>query len=269
MNRCLALSGSGFLLLFSFVQPASSQTQTSTQTLVRDPQALALLQGAATAMGSPQPTDSVASGSITTVAGSTTDSGTVRILTKGTSETAVEAQMASGSNWSIIYANGEANRVDSTGNVALPLEQVASSQSTYFLLPVISGVLANSDACYQYIGLETLNGASAQHIRVWNSFNSTASMQFLSSFTNLDLWVDPTSGLPTQVSFVSRSGGGSAPKIPITVSYSNYQSVNGVLYPHQIQQTVNGTLWATVTIQSVIFNSGLSDSNFPVTAEAN
>jgi hypothetical protein len=260
---------SPFAALLLIVVPAFSQTQTSTQPLVRDPQALTLLQGAATAMGNSTPNDSTATGSITTVAGPTTDTGTVKILTKGTAETAVEAQMASGSNWSVIYSNGEANRVDATGNVALPLEQVASSQSNYFPLPVISGVLTNSDACYQYIGLETLNGSSVQHVRVWNSYNSTAYMQFLSGFTVLDLWLDATSGLPAQVSFISRSGGGSTPKIPITVFFSNYKNVNGVLYPYQIQQTVNGTLWATITIQSVIFNSGLSDANFPVTEGGN
>jgi hypothetical protein len=264
-----ALSGSGLALLLLAVSAPVSYAQTSSQNLVRDPHALALLQASAAAMGKTLPSDSIATGTITTVAGPTTDTGTVKILTKGTSETAVETQMASGSNWSIIYANGEANKVDGTGNVSLPLEQVASSQSNYFPLPVISGILTNPDACYQYVGLETLNGTSAQHVRVWNSFNSTADMQFLSAFTVLDIWLDATSGLPSQVSFISRSGGGSTPKIQMTVSYSSYQNVNGVLYPNQIQQSVNGTVWATVTIQSVVFNSGLSDASFPVTAEAN
>jgi hypothetical protein len=134
---------------------------------------------------------------------------------------------------------------------------------------VISGILANPDACYQYVGLEDINGVPSQHIRVWNSFNSIANMRFLSAFTTLDFWLDAASGLPSQVSFVSRSGGGATPKIPITVSYSKYQNVTGILYPNEIQESINGTLWATITIESVVFNSGLSDASFPVTAEAN
>jgi hypothetical protein len=264
-----ALSSPFVLIVFLVTIPTFAQTPTSASTLVRDPQALALLQGAAAAMGKSTPSDSMATGTITTVAGPTMDTGTVKILTKGTAESAVQVQMASGSNWSIIYANGQANKVGGSGNISLSLEQAASSQSSFFLLPLISGILTNQDACYQYVGLEAINGTSAQHVRVWNSFNSTANMQFLSSFTTLDIWFDATSGLPSQVSFISRSGGGSTPKIPITVSYSNYQTVNGVLYPYQIQQTINGTLWATISIQSVIFNSGLSDSSFPVSAEAN
>ena len=254
-----------FLLLGVFSEVGFAQTPTSGQALVRDPQALSLLQASAAAMGQGSPSDSTASGTVTLVAGPSTDQGTVKILTKGTSETAVEVQTSSGSNWSIIYANGQANRVDSAGNVSLPLEQAASSQSNYFPLAMITGILTNGDECYQYVGLETVNGASAQHVQVWNSFNSAAYMQFLSSFTVLDIWLDATSQLPIQVSYISRAGGGATPKIPITVSYSNYQNSGGVLYPHQIQQTVNGTLWATVTIQSVAFNTGLSDASFPVT----
>jgi hypothetical protein len=84
-----------------------------------------------------------------------------------------------------------------------------------------------------------------------------------------DIWLDGASGLPRTISFIQRHGGGSAPKIPISISYSNYQNLGGVLYPYQIQQSVNGTVWATITIQSVVFNTGLTDADFSVNEEGN
>jgi hypothetical protein len=270
MRRFALFAVSIFVILVTFsTPPAFSQTPSSGQSLTRDPQALALLQASAAAMGKTLPSDSVATGNVTLVAGSSTDEGSIRILTKGTSQTAVEVQTASGTSWSIVASNGQANNVDGTKVTALSLEQASTTQSAYFPLPVISEILGNQDSCYQYIGPETLNGTSVQHVRVWNSFNSTSYLQFLSGFTTTDIWLDAVSGLPLQVSFIRRRGGGSAPKIPITIAYLNYQNVGGVLYPYQIEESVNGTLWAAVTIQSVVFNSGLSDANFPITTGAN
>ena len=268
--RRFVLSGTFSLLILLLTgQVAFAQASASSQPPVRDPQAFALLQASATAMAASTPSDSVATGSVTLVAGSSTDQGTIRILTKGNAETAVQVQTTSGSSWAVTYSNALASRTDGTTTKSLYLEQAASSRCIYFPYPVIADLLTNPDAAFTYVGLETSGQGSLQHIQAWNTFNSNPPFQFLASFTVMDIWLDATSGLPREISFIHRDGGGSAPKIPITVFYSNYQNANGALYPYLIQQTVNGTLWATVTIQSVIFNAGLSDTNFAVAAEAN
>jgi hypothetical protein len=70
---------------FILVLPAPAQ-QTPTTTLPsiqRDPQALVILQGAVAAMGGSVPSDSTANGTVTTVAGSLTENGSVIVLTRG------------------------------------------------------------------------------------------------------------------------------------------------------------------------------------------
>ncbi|MGA2300799.1 MAG: hypothetical protein ABSG77_08915 [Candidatus Acidiferrum sp.] len=235
--------------------------------VVRDPQAVALLQKSVAVMGV-LPSDSRASGDITIVAGSLTQLGTIQILTRGTTQTSVAVQ-AGTANWSVIYSAGQANRIEAGTTSVLSVERSASSQSLHFPLPFIYGLLSNPDSSLQYIGQESLGSSAVNHIRVQNTFASQPLWQSLSEFTMADIWLDVSTELPAKISLVRRDGGGSAPKIPISISYSNYQTVSGVQYPFTIQEFVTGTLWTTTTIQSVSFNTGLTDANFPVMQEGN
>jgi len=234
----------------------------------RDPQAAALLRQSVAAMGTTLPTDSTATGSVTITAGSETSQGTIRILTRSTNQTSIQFQ-TSMANWSVIYSNGQANRVDATGTTMLPLELAASSQCLYFPFPFLSGLLNSSEVSLQYIGQESLDSSQANHIRAQNTYASSPSLQFLSDFTTTDIWLDASTALPVRISLTRRNGGGSSPKIPISFSYSNYKTIAGVQYPFSIQEFLTGTLWATTSIQSVAFNTGLTDSSFPVATEGN
>jgi len=117
---------------------------------------------------------------------------------------------------------------------------------------------------FLYVGPETLNGASVQHIQVWNTFASKPHLQQLAAFSVKDIWFDTSSGLPVKIAYSRRAGGGSVPGIPVEVFFSNYTNVSGVLYPFQINKSYNGTPWQTITIQSVSFNTGLTDAQFQV-----
>jgi hypothetical protein len=225
--------------------------------------AVAILQQSVAAMAPIPPSDSTATGSVTITAGSQATQGTLTVLTRGSTQTSVQFQMPSES-WTVIFANGQANKVQSSQTTVLPLELAASSQCFYFPLPFLSGILSNPDYSIQYIGQETVANTTANHIVVQNTFNSSSIYRFLSPFTLADIWIDASSGLPVKIGMIRRDGGGSFPKIPVSVVYSNYQTVSGARYPFTIQEFYTGTLWATTTIQSVSFNTGLSDANFPV-----
>lgn len=237
---------------------------TPQQQPVRDAEASTLLQNAITAMGGQNaPSDSQATGTIDLVAGSQNDSGTVTILTRGTAQTS-EQIAAQYTQRTVIFSNGQANLVKVTGVVTLPLELVATSQCPDFPLPLLVGEVNNPDWSIQYVGLETLNGSSVQHIRLWNTYYSNPPFQGISGFTTQDLWLDATSGLPQELSYIRRAGSGDAPSIEVQVYYSSYVNQGGVLYPFQIQKSFNGTPWVTITIQAVAFNVGLTDANFPI-----
>lgn len=249
--------------------PQTPQAPTSTGTAVqRDAQAVTLLQQSIAAFGPVQPSDSTATGSVTITAGSSTTQGTVTVMTRGSAETSVQFQMPSDS-WSVIYSSGQANKVEASATTVMPLELSASYQSFYFPLAYLSGVLSNSDYSIQYIGQETIGSSAAIHIQVQDTFNSVPYFQFLAPFTLSDIWLDLTTSLPVKIAMIRRFGGGGALSYPMAVTYSNYQIVSGVKYPFTIQEYVTGTVWATTAIQSVAFNTGLTDSNFPLAQAAN
>ena len=233
------------------------------QTVTRDNQAVSLLQASISAMGN-VPSDSTASGSVVVTAGASTSSGTVQILTRGTTQTSEQLAL-SDSTQTTIFSNGAANLVQDGTGQSLCLERTASSQSVMFPLPFLAAALANPDISLQFVGSET----QGQHVRLWNTYSSNSFLQFLSDFTTTDIWLDSTTGLPNTISFTRRDSGGASSGTTITISYSNFQNASGVAYPYSIQESINGTSWATITIQNVAFNTGLTDANFPVTQGGN
>jgi outer membrane lipoprotein-sorting protein len=242
---------------------AVSAQQLSQQAPQRDPQAVSIVQLAAAAMGGVAPSDSTATGTITVVAGSLTESGTITILTRGTNQTAEQISLPSGLR-AVIYSNGEAEETTPSVSAAAVTELAVTDKCPAFPLPLLLSALINPDEVFQYIGQETLSGAAVQHVRVWNTFASNPHLQKVASFSAQDIWFDASSGLPLKLAYTRQAGSGAVSAIPVEVFFSNYTNVNGVLYPFQIQKSYNGTPSQTITIQRVTFNTGLTDAQFQV-----
>jgi hypothetical protein len=262
----------GCLVALTLVVPVPQQAQQSVSTspvaVARDAQGVALLQKTVTAMAATQPADSTASGNVTIVEGSTTIEGTFQILTRGSSQSSVQLESASHS-WTVVYSSGQGARTEASATTVMPLELAASNQSLHFPLPYLSSVLNNADFSVQFVGQEALDTSLTNHLRVQNTFTSIPMYQFLSEFTIADIWLDASTGLPSKIAMTRRYGGGASARIPISFLYSNYKTISGVSYPYTIEEYLTATLWATTNIQSVSFNSGLTDSNFPVAVGAN
>ncbi len=229
----------------------------------RDPQAVAVLQQSLRAMGGTVPRDSVAAGAATLVAGSSSVSATIRIRTRGFDQSSEHVQTAEGRR-ELIYSRGRASEIEGSTPKRLSLERAATSLAPDSPLILIADSLNNPDSAYQSLGLELFAGSQVHHVRTWNSFSSNPSFQPLAEFSVRDLWIDAASGLLRKISYLQRDAGGAAPQIPIEVVFSEYQNVGGILYPFLIEKSINGTPWARITVQYVIFNVSLSDADFPL-----
>ena len=249
------------LLLVSPVFP--HQTAPPAQSPVRDAQAIAILQQSVAAMASNAPGDSSATGTVTVVEGSSTESGSILILTRGSTQTAETLTLPSGQR-SVIYSSGQAKETYASESTNPPLESGVTDQCPDFPLPLLLATLSSPDAALRYIGAETLNGTAVQHIQLWNSFASKPRLQKLAPFSLRDIWFDSASALPLKVAYTRRAGAGAVPVFPVEVNFSNYTNVGGVLYPFQIKKSFNGTLWQTINIHAVSFNTGLTDTQFQV-----
>jgi hypothetical protein len=257
----------GWLLIFLFLTALSWGKQTSQQApapqATRDPQAVAALQQAVAAMGAALPSDSVATGSVIVVAGTETDQGTIRILTRGTDQTLEQTDTPQAVRTEV-FSQGQASETVGTAATPFPLERAATAQCRDFPLPYLLALLNNSEESLTFVGTEQL-GVSALHVRATNTYASQKRQQFLADFSTTDLWIDAKTFLPLKVAHVQRDGGGSAPRTRMEIFFTDYQSTGGVLYPRTIRKSWNGTPWMTITVQTVSYNTGLTDANFPVT----
>ena len=233
------------------------------QPVPRDPRVLGILVQSLATMGGTVPRDSVATGTVVLVAGSLTETGTVRILIRGVDQSAALVQTQDRSRQDT-YSRGLASLKEGSSTKALSLELATSSQWPGFPLILIAAALNNPDIAFQYVGLETLDGLGVHHVRFWNTYASNLRLKHLTDFSVKDLWIDAASGLPVKLSFERRAAGGSEPRIPMEVFYSDYRNVSGVLYPFLIKKSLNGTPWATITIVNVAFNTGLTEADFAV-----
>jgi hypothetical protein len=262
----LRLSRFALLIVLTLAVVSATAQQSSSPTAQapqRDAQAVALLQQTIAAMAATTPTDSSATGSVTVVEGSTTQTGTIQILTLGTSATSETLVLPNGQR-EVVYSNGDAKETYGSQSVVTPMQLSVTDQCVDFPLPIVLSALNNPDESFQYIGAEALNGAPAQHVRLWNTFASKPGLQILASFAAMDFWLDATSTLPLKIAYSRPVTGGAVPAFQIEVSFSNYTKVNGVLYAFQINKSFNGTPWQTITIQSVSFNTGLTAAQFQV-----
>ncbi len=252
------------ILFLGFFLPTGATPQQATQQMPqRDAQALAVLQQSVAAQGKTGPADSAATGNLTLVEGSTTSSGTIRILTRGLDQSLEQMQFSDG-NRSVTFSKDQASEAQGTLSQRSSMELAATSQCPDFPLPLLVAALKNPDSALQFIGLETLNGSSMYHLRFWNTFASNPRLQQFAEFSTRDLWIDSATGLPYKLYYLRRAATGPVPQIPVEVTYSDYRKVGGVLYPFLIQKSFNGTPWATITITSVTFNNGLTDADFSV-----
>lgn len=245
-----------FLVLFGVISTVAQDSPP------RDMRAVAILQQSVAAMGGAAPADSVASGRITIVAGSKTDAGTIRILSRGLNQSAEEIQTPEGTR-ALAYSRKAATKRAGPATKPLPLELAVSSHSPNFPLALLAEGLNDPNSAFEYVGLETIDSLPAHHVRFWKVF-SNPKLQHLSQFSSKDIWIDASSFLPRKLFYVQRAARGSAAGISVEITFANYRNVGRALYPFSIRKSLNGTPWATITIESVALNTGLTDGDFPV-----
>jgi hypothetical protein len=255
------------LLVVLTVLPVGLIAQQANQTVTpptRDPQAFTVLQRAFAAMGNALPADSVAMGTITIVAGTQTETGTIRIQTRGTDQS-MEDINTDLTHRKVVYSHFAASETKGSVSKKMSLQLALTSQPLDFSLPLLSAALNQPDISLQYVGGETIDGSAVLHIRAINTFASLSTLQVASKYTQKDIWVDAGSSLVRKISFTTQAmEGRSVPHVLLEVEYSEYRAVGGVMYPFEVKKSLNGTPWTTISIQSVSFNNGLTDTDFQV-----
>jgi hypothetical protein len=261
----------GFVVLVFVASVAAAVGQTVSPP-TKSPQAVALASQAIAAMTrGVGVSDVTLTGTAVQTAGSDQQSGTVTLQAKGTQESRL-AMSLSASTYTEIRNFSEGSSEGSwTGSDGTPhlmaLHNCFTDPVWFFpALSSLASAVTNADASLEYVGQETLQGLSVQHLRVFQVVSSpdANAVQLIQHLSTIDIFLDSSSALPVLMAYTRHPDSNASADILVEIQFSNYQSTNGIRIPLHVQQFTNGGLTLDMNLTAVTLNSGLSDSNFAI-----
>jgi len=237
-------------------------------------QAITLLaQSAAALTGRTTVSDVTLSGTARRIAGSDDESGTAILRAMASDASRMDLILPSGPRSEIRNASGAIPLGAWSGpdNVSHPIayHSLLTDATWFFPSFGIARALAGSPYVATYIGQETRNSTSVQHLAVWqlSSSTSTPAVALVQRLSQVDLYLNSTTFLPVAICFRTHPDNNVLIDIPIEVQFSDYRLANGVQIPFHLQQFVNNNLAFDFQFQVVALNTGMTASTFAVQAQ--
>lgn len=251
--------------LFFLSQRLNSQ-QTSA-TIPRDPQAVTLLQQAVAAMGGSNAIggvqDFTGSGSITYYWAGTEVSGPVTLRGKSGQEFRLDANVPQGTrSWAV--SGGEGSLQEPTGQKSsIPFSN--SWNLANLNAPCLALVAALNDPSFSIViaGQPVIGGKQLYDLRLQKSFGATDDPSgSLSKWSQRDYLIDPATLTVVAAQDTQYSNDSPRHSFRHQIAFSDYRAVNGALFPFSITETIEGQQTWAIQLSSITLNSGLTDSTF-------
>ena len=236
------------------------------QTPQRDPSAISFLSQAVSAAGGATNLtaiqDFTGSGTITHYWGDAPEQGQLTVESRGLTQFRLDSNLPEGT-WSFIVNDGAGELVVPSG-IVTPIAYQNNVNTGAKVWPIlkVNATLQDSTTTVLDMGLVSLGSGQAHQIRIQQNPQSDPT-GLLSSLTKIDYFFDPSSLalLQTQDSLYPNNNAVNG-AITHTVNLGNYQVVGGLLVPFSITESVANVQTWQIQLSSIIFNTGLSDSDF-------
>lgn len=250
---------------FMFFGLPVAYPQTASQPVTSNPQAVSLAnQALAALVGATQVSDITLTGTATRTAGSDVETGNITLRALGYGNARLDLSSSSGTRSEVRnIANGPGGFWVGPGGVSHTMAYHNCMTDAAWFFPALSVLsqLSNPDFVVTYVGPETRAGVNVYHIQIWMEVTSDTSGILLRLSTE-DVYLSASSYLPVALVFNTHPDDDALTNIRSEVDFSNYQQVNGVEIPFRIQMLLNGGLFLDTTVESVVLNSGLPQSDF-------
>lgn len=257
------------LILFLVILVTSPHlgSQQSTTTPQRDPQALGILKQAIDSAGGPTSLSTIqdvtASGTVTFHWAGENVQGNATVMCRGIGQFRLDATLPDGArSWRA--SNGIGSFTDVDGSLQpIPGPSSVELGSMTFPYMIILSALQDNSASISYVGLEATGGTSLHHIRLGLSVPPGLNMLLTTNAARVrDMFIDATS-----LQIIAMRGNAYLKdnlsiNVRHEVHFSNYRTVNGILIPFAVEETVYGQPTLSIQFNQITFNSGLSDSQF-------
>jgi hypothetical protein len=231
-----------------------------------NPQAAAYAAQSFTAMtGSTTISDITLTGTVTWNAG--TDTGTATLRALGTGESRLDLALSSGNRTEIRDAQTGApigrwiNPNNASGAFAL---QNCQTDAVWFF-PALGSLALGPNVVLSYVGQESRNGATVQHIQSYvYQPGQTSTAGVGPQLSTMDFYLDVTTLLPVAITFNTHPDNNAATNLLVEIDFSNYQAIGGVAVPMHIQRYLQGNLMVDLVLSAASFNTGLPLSTFTI-----
>lgn len=260
------------VFLFVLVSSVSSAQQTAVSAAApRDAQAVTMLQRSLAALvGTTNLNDVTLNASTSWTAGSDEETGSATLKATAIGQGRVDLSLSGGQRSEVI----DISQTPSVGNWcgtdgtwhAMIAHNLYSDPTWFFPTFLISRALSASSYAILPMDTETQNGVAVEHVKIYQqqSEPTTELSTLIQGLSQIDLYFNPSTLLPVSVAFNTHADNNASVNIPITIQFSNYQTVQKISVPYHIQKYIQNGLALDVTVTSVQVNSGLSTSEFQV-----
>jgi hypothetical protein len=117
-----------------------------------------------------------------------------------------------------------------------------------------------------YVGLETRNGESVQHLRsyAFQTISDSAVATFIQELSATDFYLDSASFLPMCITFNFHPDNNASDNLRVEVDFANYQTIDGIMVPMHIQRYQQGALMLDISVSGAAFNTGIPLTDFSI-----
>jgi hypothetical protein len=199
-------------------------------------------------------------GSVVVVSDGNQEPGTISLQSAGIMTSSLTISTSAGTLsesrlWDGFLPSGQWTGVD--GQPHTMAQQNCWTDGVWFF-PALSLLSDYNDASMVFVdlGQQQYNGDLVEHIQAyrWPINMPPEFQQQIQQLSTVDFYLDSQTALPVGLGFLRFGDNNVNVAVPTTVTFSQYQSVNGVQVPSQVVRTLNGSASMQINVTSVGLN---------------
>lgn len=252
------------LALPVFAQQTTTQTATTVQ---RDPQAIRILSQSLNAAGGSSQIaavqDFTATGTITHFWAGEEVKGPATLRGRGADQIRLDSDLPSGPrSWAM--KNGAASLRAKGKDIAAPYQNGMDSGAMGQPLFIILAALRDPQISVSAVEQVKVNEREVLLIHTQRNLSTSEGHpdEFLSRRTAKEVLIDASTYLPIAVRSKVYPPKGFNGEFLQEIQFADFRSVNGVLVPFSMTETISGQKTWTFHADSIVLNTGLSESDF-------
>jgi hypothetical protein len=242
---------------------------TATQQLIitKDPQAVSILTNGLNAAGGitgiTAIQDFTATGTITYSWAGQQVPGPVTVKGRGSDQFRLDATLTDGT-LPLVTSHMQGSLKKANGSVSsVPFSALVNFGTPTLVFPELTAALADPLTSIFYMGSLQIGGLQMYQIRIARNLDATEDPDgTLGKLRTKDIFIDSSSFLPFKAADTVQQGGNSGTTYKREYVFSDYRKVLGIQIPYHVVEAFAGQQTWMVQLDSITFNSGLSDADF-------